>query len=318
MRYDRRFLVPYLCDVASVELIKAWCEQEVKTEKQMYDNSCKKMESKQRELELDVPPKKIPEFRSELNKDEVNKPRICLIIAVIGSIAWWMLRKKLHWIILAVLAIVILSFYFKIPELIENAEAEYAKENRRRAEYGKRKEEYEKQLKAYKKRKPQREKLVKEIEAEKKKQSVLLQRQAFYKARIQDAEKKLAQIYSVNVIPSPYRNRHAAFYLYDYFSTSQEDDLDGIIKTFVLEKVAAKLDSMITLQTQHIINQQKMLEGQIIQREQSLENHRENMRALAKMEKNAEQRGKYLKMINANAELSNYLHQNQEWIVEIK
>lgn len=47
MRYKREFLVPYLRDVASVELIKAWCEQEQRAETQLLEDSVKKKKSKE-------------------------------------------------------------------------------------------------------------------------------------------------------------------------------------------------------------------------------------------------------------------------------
>lgn len=318
MRYKREFLVPYLRDVASVELIKAWCEQEQRAETQLLEDSVKKEKIKREQLDRDVAPAKIPEYRSERDRNQLNKPWICLAIAVAGSIAWWLLRRLLPWFILALWAIVLVNFYADLPQVFRNANEAEEQERTRRAQYDEKVREYEKKLREYKSRKPQRDKLAKEIEWEKRRQDALEKRLAFYKSKIQSAEKELISIYSANVIPSPYRNRHAAFYLYDYFSTSQEEDLDGIIKMFALEKTAAKLDKMITFQTQQIIKQQKMIEAQIIAREKSLENHRENMLALAKMEKNAEQREKYLKMISAHADISNYLHANQKWIVEIK
>lgn len=82
--------------------------------------------------------------------------------------------------------------------------------------------------------------------------------------------------YAVNIIPGPYRNLYAVVYLYDYFSKSQEDNLALALNTFVLEEIKAKLDQMIHMMSDSLINQELILSNQYKSMEQQ-ERHQQEL-----------------------------------------
>lgn len=117
----------------------------------------------------------------------------------------------------------------------------------------------------------------------------------------------LEKMYDVNIIPRQYRNIYAAYYLYDFMSTSRETDLEKVIQTFVLEEIKQRLDNIIMQNNQILINQRVQLAMQEQQNRMVAENHREEMRNIARLEANQELQLDYQKMIAANQEVTNYI-----------
>ena len=116
----------------------------------------------------------------------------------------------------------------------------------------------------------------------------------------------LKEAYSVNIIPSRYRNIYAAVYLYDWFSTSQADDLDMALNMFVLEEIKEKLDRIIENQMDIILNQRLMLANQQRSLEQQ-QRHSNMMRAkLNQIAASNEERNTYLRMIESNTAATAY------------
>lgn len=116
----------------------------------------------------------------------------------------------------------------------------------------------------------------------------------------------LQDAYNVNIIPSRYRNIYAAVYLYDWFSTSQADDLDMALSMFVLEEIKEKLDTIIANQSEIILNQCMMLANQQKSLDQQ-QRHSAMMRSkLNQIAASNEERNIYLSMIESNTAATAY------------
>lgn len=116
----------------------------------------------------------------------------------------------------------------------------------------------------------------------------------------------LYRVYGANIIPSRYRNIYVAVYLYDWFSTSNADDLDHALSMFVLEEIKDRLDTIIENQSQMILNQQIMIANQ----QKSIEQQRsyESMMRtkLNQIQATQEERLSYTRMIESNTAVSAY------------
>lgn len=73
-------------------------------------------------------------------------------------------------------------------------------------------------------------------------------------ADIQKAQEQLDKAYSVNIIPSQFRNIQGIYYLYDYISTSSQGLSEALMQCN-LEAIKQKLDNVIQLQGKAIIQQ---------------------------------------------------------------
>ena len=121
------------------------------------------------------------------------------------------------------------------------------------------------------------------------------------------AEALLKELYDVNIIPSRYRNIHAAYYLYDFFSTSKETDLEKVIQTMLLDEIIQKLDRIIAQNEQILLNQRISIALQTQNNKQMADNHHQQMQAIARMEQNQELQIDYQKMIAENQIVTNFL-----------
>lgn len=126
------------------------------------------------------------------------------------------------------------------------------------------------------------------------------------RARYDEAAELRDEVYDVNIIPSRYRNKYAAYYLYDYFTTSQETDLDRVIQTFLLDEIRARLDQIIVQQQEIILNQREFLAQKAESNQLAADRYRENMQHIARLEANQEMQEKYLEMIEENSRTSAY------------
>ncbi len=124
--------------------------------------------------------------------------------------------------------------------------------------------------------------------------------------RYSDAEILRDNIYSVNIIPSKYRDKFAAYYLYDYFRTSRENDLDKIIQTLLLDEIKQKLDKIIAQNEEIALVQRYQVALQESQNKAIAENHREQLQQIAQLESNQELQLDYQRMIAANQEVTNF------------
>lgn len=123
---------------------------------------------------------------------------------------------------------------------------------------------------------------------------------------MKEAEKLRSDTYSVNIIPSRYRTIHAAYYLYDYFESGRETDLDKIIQTMLLDEIIPRMDKLIMQNQEILLNQRRQLALQEQQNRAIAKNHREQMRRIARMERNQELQLDYQRMIERNQEVTNF------------
>ena len=116
----------------------------------------------------------------------------------------------------------------------------------------------------------------------------------------------LAAAYGVNIIPNKYRDIYVAYYLYDYFSSSRETDLDKILQTMLLDQIVERLDRIIDQQEEIILNQRMAMALQEKQSEQLQQNHRAQLQAIARVEQNQQLQNDYLAMIDTNTRITNF------------
>lgn len=125
-------------------------------------------------------------------------------------------------------------------------------------------------------------------------------------SQLREVEKNLSDAYSVNIIPNRYRTIYAAYYLYDYFSSCQETDLDKIVQTMLLDQIITKLNRIINQQTEMILNQRMALAKQDEHMEQLQQNHNAQLRAMAQIEQNQALQTNYLDMLDTNTRITNF------------
>lgn len=102
-------------------------------------------------------------------------------------------------------------------------------------------EHLEKREEDYRKNLPTYEKTVQEIETE-----------------LEGAKRLLKDLYSLNIIPTKYRNIGCAYFIYDYFSTSNST-LDSVFLHLDLDKIQSQLDEVINNQQDIILQQAVMI-----------------------------------------------------------
>lgn len=127
-----------------------------------------------------------------------------------------------------------------------------------------------------------------------------------WEKKLKEAEKLRTDLYSVNIIPKPYRKIHAAYYLYDYFEGSRETDLDKIINTMLLDVIVQEMGTLIAQNQEIIVNQRMMLAEQARQSRAIAENQQEQMRQIARMEQNQQLQLDYQNMIACNQQVTNF------------
>lgn len=125
-------------------------------------------------------------------------------------------------------------------------------------------------------------------------------------AELRQVQELLHTCYNVNIIPSKYRNLYTIFYLYDWFSTSQADDLDMALNTFVLEEIKSRLDRMMDQMSDIILNQSIMAANQARALQTQQEQHDDLCDKLNKMEFSTQQQSVYLAMIESNTRATSY------------
>lgn len=85
-----------------------------------------------------------------------------------------------------------------------------------------------------------------------------------------DIEKKLQEAYSANIIPLQFRNIQGIYYLYDYMSTSNQSLSEALMQCN-LEAIKRKLDRVISLQGEMIVQQAQQSAALYEQNQQILE-----------------------------------------------
>lgn len=126
-------------------------------------------------------------------------------------------------------------------------------------------------------------------------------------SRLQEVQTLRQSLYDVNIIPKQHRNIYAACYLYDYFSTCRENDLEKIIQTMLLDEIKKKLDKIIAQNEKIILNQRIQLALQEQSNQIAAEHHRMELDAIVRLEQNQELQLDYQNMIVQNQVVTNFL-----------
>lgn len=293
--YDRRFLVPYLQDVCSAEMLCSRLEKEIaqcNNNVQWYANA-----ANQRIVD---PP--YPSFSNYTDKDSSGSGGIIIgsVIAVIGLLA-----LMIGWVIIGIGVMI----YGGIGILVGLSEV--SDENERRNK------KYNEALEIYNKRIEQNKQLRAQIPQYQESLRAWGQHLDGLKSGLSKAQALRNSVYSVNIIPSKYRNVHVAYYLFDYFSTCRENDLDKIIQTLLLDQIVQKLDRIIDQNDEIILNQRYQIALEEQQNRMIAENHRRELKKIAQLESNQQLQLDYQNMIARNQEVTNFFLAD-EYIQKLK
>ena len=271
--YNREILVPYLKDVCSAELL---CR---KLEQQKNESESKLRDAKY--YQQRKPPEPVMPIKDGYTDEQSGAWKflalagICYVVGIICPkillFAWCLCGY-----------FIIRGIYTKIKQK-EEEEKQYNSDLRRYDEAQKEYDQWSKNRGYYQRI----------VETEQRNISV-------YGTHLTEANQLKEQLYSVNIIPAKYRNAYAAYYLYDYFNTSREDDLTQVLQTMLLEEIIKRLDKVIEQQENIIIGQQRTM-AMMEQQNKAAEQHRRSvMNHIAQIEQNQEQQTEYLQMIEAH------------------
>lgn len=283
--YDRRILVPYLQDVCSAEMLCSKLARDI--------NNCKSRINKiQAYINQPLKSLSYPNI-SDYSETSEQTGAIGGILMGLGFIALSLyLWKWLSFLCLAGIfagAVVIFGS-------CSGAKAEIDSNNSR----------YDAAVERYEKEKRYNEQVRQNIPQ----QQHLLQKErqtlSMLQQRLYSAQRLRDNVYSVNIIASKYRNIHVAYYLYDYFSSCRETDLDKIIQTMLLDEIIQRLDRIIAQNEEIMLNQRMQLAMQEKQNRMMAEHHREEMKSIARMEKNQQLQLDYQDMIVKNQMVTNF------------
>lgn len=279
--YDRRILIPYLRDICCTEMLCKKLEKDIATFQKEANKYTKWADDKYTD------PKKpnIDDYPTE----DYSVPMI--IGVVIGMVGVMLL---LFIPILGVPAIgygLIMMGVCKLEES-DNKEAK--------------KKEYENALIRYKKICAENQRC--RDSKEKWRASAQKWRNEEITARknLQEAKAMRNKLYSVNIIPSRYRTIHAVYYLYEFFDTGRETDLEKVIQTMLLDEIIQRLDKIILQNEEIMLNQRMQIALQEEQNRAMADQHRQTMEAIARMEHNQELQIDYQNMIARNQEVTNF------------
>lgn len=280
--YDRQILVPYLRDVCCAEMLVRRLEEDIlvyKAEAEKFQDWADRM--------YEDPRKPIRVDYSSTDSGAVGGAIVGAVIAVIG----------LCLLAFPIIGVPIMLFGALMIwiGMSENGEKNYGADRK----YENDLEVYRQQVAQNKIWREQRPEWKASAESWKEKENRA-------RSNLNDAKIMREKLYSVNIIPSRYRNIHAAYYLYDFFETCRETNLEKTIQTMLLDEIIQRMDKMIEQNEQILLNQRMQLALQETQNRAIAENHREEMRRLAQIETNQERQLDYQKMIEVNQEMTNF------------
>ena len=290
--YDRRFLVPYLQDVCSVEMLCSKLQREINRCNANIDNLTYEIDTA-----IIVEPK-YPQ-RSDFRTDGDTMANsivpsliffltpIIIAITVFSKIG----REGLGLIIVLALVAIFLGgpWVLDIIGFVTENNAHYKK---CLASYSENMEDYRRRKAALAEKRAEIQKIKIQID-------VLRQ-------HLSSAKKLREQVYSVNVIPYDYRSLHVAYYLHRHFSTSQETDLEKVLQTMLLNDIVKRLDKIISQNEEGLLNQRIQIAMQEQANRTMVENHREEMAKIAKMEANQQLQIGYQQMLIENQRVTNF------------
>lgn len=284
--YDRRILVPYLRDVCSMEMLCSQLSREIEECDEEINYINKYMSQ---ELLSERKPEK-GDYEPDHSESKIMIVFMLVIPIAIGLFIWGC-GASFGWFFASLVFAGVMGTPWISTIRIENYNAEV---------------DYKEALEKYEYR------ITKNNETRRKKEEmkVNLQEWINYKNTVQrrlDAAINMRQkLYGINVIPSRYRNIHVSYYLYDFFNTSRETDLEKVIQTMLLDEIIKRLDKIIVQNEKIILNQRIQLAVQESTHRMIAENHRDEMKKIARLERNQELQMDYQRMIAKNQEVTNF------------
>lgn len=305
--YNREILVPYLKDVCSAELL---CR---KLEQQKYDS-----ESKLRDVAYyqgNKPQVPAMPVRNRYTENVNSARKECLVGIVwvvllalllhifydevydnyVGTIGLILLGIIQPFAVLGIGFFLVVGIVYLLGAILERISAIASDE-----------EAYECDMKRYQAAKAKYDRWCKSLSYYQNVEQLERINLNDCKTHLAEAQQLRTQLYNVNVIPSKYRNAYAAYYLYDYFNTSREDDLTQVLQTMLLEEIIKRLDKVIEQQENIIIGQQRTMAMMEQQNKETEQHRRSVMNHIAKIEQNQEQQTDYLQMIEAHERTTSF------------
>lgn len=284
--YDRRILVPYLRDVCCVEMLCRKLEQDVQHAKVEADKYAGWANAKYED------PKR-PDWDNYKDDQNEMKGAVTFLLGF-GVPGLLLMGIPMIGPLLGLggigLGVLLFGICYKRQ-----------RENDAVAEY-----KYEEAMERYRKKcasnKENREKQHSWRESSKRWRN----KQNELKGKLDAAKNLRSDVYSVNVIPSRYRTVHAAYYLYDYFDSGRETDLDKIIQTMLLDEIVRKMDRLIAQNSEILLNQRMMLAQQERRDRDDHDRHLEQMRQIARLEQNQQRQLDNQNMIARNQQVTNF------------
>lgn len=282
-RFDREFLVPYLRDVCSLELVEAQLQAE-------HNRLSSSLRYAKGTVDGDMPRRRIAKHSDEL---EYGFAIIAQIVISIVMYAFFnALSSNIDYQtfitagILVYTAIMLGILWYSWDNKV--------KEEQERYDY-----KYNREMEKYKRCHSEYTEAAKRIPG-------LEKRLPAVRAELSRVQQTKAKCYAANVIPSAYRGLYPAVYLYRYFSTSHADDVDMILQTFVLEEIKDRLDEVIRLQRQSILNQECMIANQMASLEEQRSYHNRMEQKAKALATSSEEQTTYLRMIESNTAAAAY------------
>ena len=123
-----------------------------------------------------------------------------------------------------------------------------------------------------------------------------------------EVESVLEKAYAPNIIPGPFRNLYAVFYLYDYLSTSSQSISEALLHVD-LEAIKNKLDYSISQNTD-IILQQAQMNANLAQNKELMENA---IQMAAQIEQNTARAAQYAQISAAHEAAQLQIAQAEYW-----
>ena len=285
-QYDRRILIPYLQDVCSMELLCAKITREI-------NESTNRIRQYHSVINRKIIDPEVPKYSDFEPSEDIG--------GTLSVIAWivafflgglWLTQWSIILGLIPVGLGVTLCLYFMYADKKEKKEIE--------SKYQRKLQYWEETVVENEKARKEVPKYYTALQQEQKKNKVL-------QSRLYDAQALRKNLYDVNIIPKQYRNIYAAYYLYDYFSTCRENDLDKIIQTMLLDEIKKKLDKIIVQNEKIILNQRIQQALQEQNNQIAAEHHRMELDAIVRLEQNQELQLDYQNMIVQNQVVTNFL-----------
>lgn len=277
--YNRQILIPYLRDVCSIEMM------------------CEKLKREVDEWEAEI------NRLSAVRELKPNKEGQLFygVLAILAVLLGLFLSKVFSGAFCLILGCLVATFFIGISIFLRLCDME--QRNRK----------YKEVVEACKRKFA----TISQFEKQVPEHGILLREMKEYSSilreRLDKARKLKEDLYDVNIIPKNYRNIYASYYLYDYFNTSRETDLDKIIQTLLLEEIKQQLDKIIWQNESILLNQRAQLAMQEKTNESIAEKHRVEMKRIADLERNQELQLDYQQMIAKNQRVTNFFLEADYW-----